>query len=929
MGKKGGFPVFDFLYSIDYGVCHGPVDSFNEVWVKDKRVFCGTVNSRQDVNVNLPDLFGGAQGEGGCVGEIECYVGSDPQTASDELASRMALTPSTAPGYPGIAHLFFRGLDGTGTGFRWTSQNPYLPKPKASVTRLSKTLSDSFKSIFPFKEFDGNGKPVAYANVYNAAPETNLYVPGFDIDGPNVIDLSSYSGVDYSRIDAGLGWVSARLLVEAENSFGEATSMVINVIINQFKDSNGVTLTQDNATYPYSASGTDTALSFEAHAYGPIPPGARSFTLNLEIRPFVPLGTTVTSAILYFDASYYAGEPTPEADLDAHCDVEGAGLARLPNANPAHVIHEIMVNDEWGKGEPVANMDVDSFMAAAETYYTELFGIAFIWVDEDDIDNVIQQVVSHTNSAFFQDPQTGKWKLKPLRDDYDAAAAPLLDPTNCVAKDRKRRAWGEIENQITVEYTDPVTEKVATVTAHNLSSIAIQGGVRAGTREFPMIRDPYLAQVVAEREVRSAGYPLFSCVLETDRSFWTVNPGDVVRFTWPEDGISEMVLRVMQTDRGSRRDGKITLHCVEDVFSHEQTTYALPQKTKWVSDRTLPTPLDAELAMTVPLPVLMRNGIAVDDLDAAYPSVNAMFLGSDASPGVIDIQAHTDVVKPNGSTVTEAVATFPPTRSATTGAILVPEAASTLPKALVASLGIHPTTSQGGEFLLLGDSEGAHEIVMLDSYDGGAEEWTIARGIYDTLPGAWPVGTRVWRFHTSSLRLEAQERAAGENVTYRFLPRTSEGRLPYASAADIAYTATERPHLPFRPADCQLDGAGFGILDYTLTGTPATVTATWANRNRTMEDALALRWDDANATPEAGQTTVLRILDESGTEQNEITGLTGTSHDITSAEFSGVEFGFVEFLSERDGLRSRVGARRAFDFRQGGYGQNYGNYYGP
>lgn len=932
MGKGGKRPVYDFLYSIDYGLCLGPIDSVNEIFVKDKRIFCGSAQGRVDVPVNQPDLFGGANGEGGCVGVVEVYDGDDDQVASTALANRVGRTPATMPGYRGIAHLFFRGQGNT--GFRWTSNNPYLPAAKASVTRLPKTLPGGTRPVWPFAEYDALGNPVSVAAFLFASPDLDVFNTYLAETGLTTIPegvwvtfpVSTYAGFNADSIDAGAGVVTASLAFTATGMDNVSPATVAWDLRIGFFDAGGNQIPVAGLGGAYNVSGSKTDTSFSVTLTRPVPPGTRSIAVLPDIIPFIPIFTKITNAQFTTVLNFNDGNPVEITN--AHCDTSDGGLALLPNANPAHVIHECLVNQEWGKGEDPNNIDTTSFLSAAATYQGELMGISAIWTREEHIDTFIQEVLNHTNSLFFQDPETGKWNLRPIRANYNASLAPLLDPTNCTARDRKRRAWGEIVNEIVVKYTDPRTEKlVAIAPAHNLSSIAIQGGVISDVRDYPMFRDPYIAAVVADREVRASGYPLFSTTLECDRSMWRIKPGDVVRFTWPEDGISQMVLRVMEVDRGNRRDRTIKLHCVEDVFALEQTTYFAPQESEWVNGREQPEPLDAQFAMTTPLPALMRNGASVPEVDDAYPGVGAMMLAWSDTTRVIDQEAHTETVLPNGSTAVASIRTFPPARSVVTTAILSPQAASTLPAALVDALTLNSATV--GDLLLLGQSEGAHEIVMLDSFNSGTGLWTIARGMWDTLPGTWPAGTRLWRFQTASTRFDPVERTASEVVTYRFLPRTSEGRLAYADAADVIYTATERPHLPFRPANCQLDGAGFGLLDYTAAGQPDEVTATWANRNRTIEDSILLRWTDPTATPEPDQTTVLRVLDGAGVVQNEIVDLPGVSYDMTIADFAGVEFGFVEFLAERSGLRSRVGARRAFDFRQGGYGQNYGAYYGP
>lgn len=106
---KSTVQVYDFLMSVDYGLCIGPVDALNQVWIKDKPIFCGGGYGRCDIEIDLPNLFGGDDAEGGVRGILEFYPGTETQTASAQLASRWGLESGSAPGYRGLAHIFLRG----------------------------------------------------------------------------------------------------------------------------------------------------------------------------------------------------------------------------------------------------------------------------------------------------------------------------------------------------------------------------------------------------------------------------------------------------------------------------------------------------------------------------------------------------------------------------------------------------------------------------------------------------------------------------------------------------------------------------------------------------------------------------------------------------------------------------------------------------
>jgi hypothetical protein len=82
-------------------------------------------------------------------------------------------------------------------------------------------------------------------------------------------------------------------------------------------------------------------------------------------------------------------------------------------------------------------------------------------------------------------------------------------------------------------------------------------------------------------------------------------------------------------------------------------------------------------------------------------------------------------------------------------------------------------------------------------------------------------------------------------------------------------------------------------------------------------------------TPEVGQTTTIRVVDAvSGTLEDEITGLTGTSYSLALGSLINYRFYRVEVFAERDGYESVQGAFRNIQVVQLGYGNNYGFDYG-
>jgi len=602
-------------------------------------------------------------------------------------------------------------------------------------------------------------------------------------------------------------------------------------------------------------------------------------------------------------------------------------LGPQPDANPAHIIYELMTDPEWGKGEDPSLIDIPSHTAAAQTLYDEQFGLSFMWSKSGDIEAMIQDVIDHIKAVYYQDPATAKWTLKLLRGDYDPNNLKEINPDNAVIENSLRRGWGELVNEIVVTWTNPETEEEETVTSHNTATYVTEGGYVSEGRNYHAIRTPCLAQRVADRDVVEAGYPLWSGTAHLLRDEWDITPGSVYRLNWPEDDIANMIVRVMNVDYGKPGARTIKASLVEDIFGVVGLDGNVGQTPLWSDPWSAPaSPLTDSLAMTPPLPELLRGGATAEDVDDASPGSPALLLGTHDSTHVFDVSAVREVVQPNGDTLWQEVLAFPPTPSALLEAPLDAEAVSAIDRDLIDRLGQGSVTP--GSRLLITDpgntavTSGAvapdafSEIVFLRSFDLDNQEWTVDRGIYDTVPRDWPVGARVWVLPGSEA-LDPTIHGPTDPPTavpYLLLPRMGQGQLPLGEAPATNFYAIRREDRPFRPADCQIDGNGFADTIYDTAPFPTDVEATWVHRNRWSDDAIVTLWDDPDAVPEAGQTVTIRIVENrTDPPENalaEYTNLTGNSLTIPVVDLGPLQGAWVQFIAVRDGLESLQFAER-------------------
>lgn len=587
------------------------------------------------------------------------------------------------------------------------------------------------------------------------------------------------------------------------------------------------------------------------------------------------------------------------------------------DANGAHIIYECLTNTDWGMGGSPQAINIQSFLDSAQTLFNEGLGMSLLWTQQETIENFITNVINHIEGVLFVNPRDGLITLKLIRADYNEADLFVINPDNAKLSNFARKLWGETTNEIVVSWTNPESEETETVTIQDLGNIAMQGGVVSSPKDYKGIRNADTAMMVAARDLRVASSPLASCEAIVNRDAWETVPGSVVKVTWPEHGMEEVVMRVGNVDYGKTSDSAIRVQLVEDVFSLPQAHYVTPPSSEWIDPSETPAPMVWSLAMTMPY-FWVRN-LADDTTTGSYPQVVSAVLGAQPGSDTKEFLLAYEAANPAGEIEWQAGAQL-----AITSRGYIDNA---LPFASTSTVAINDLT-QGlgvtvGSFGVLGTNDADMELVVVTSMNGNA--LSINRGVLDTTPKEWAAGTPIWFVDSESIIADAEIRVGGQDVEYRLLTITSKGMLPVSDAPTLEATLTERPWLPSRPANVKINGIANGLVDAVEA---AAITVTWSNRNREMEDAVVLRWNEATVNPESGQTTTISVLDVSGNVLTTHDGIAGTSFDLPKASFGGKSVGVVRVTSKREGLESLQGHEIKVQVAEGGYGLAYGMNYG-
>lgn len=558
-----------------------------------------------------------------------------------------------------------------------------------------------------------------------------------------------------------------------------------------------------------------------------------------------------------------------DADLSEYTSagMAAAGLRFIRAMNAAHILVEAATNRGWGRGMDMSELDLDSYTAFADLLYSEGFGLCLRYTRGGSLDDFIQQVLDHVGAAQYVSARTGLLTVKAIRNDYVVADLPAYGyDSGLLAFEDVDSSSDDDTNVVIVNYTDPVLREDRQVRARNAGAVQATGSSIATTRDYPGIPTWQLAQQVAERDLRSLNSGVKPYKVTLDRRGRVLEPASVFVLQAPEDGIDQIVLRVLKIERGNLRDGRIVVTCATDVFGLSAARISMPPGSAYVPPANGAVPATAQAAWELSYRDLAR-ALGVAEL-AALPAT-AGYVGAVGK-------------RPSSQTEDFALAT----RVGSADYAEVAEVECTPYAHLAAAIGLADTAIgllggsdlddlAAGSAMLIGT-----EIVRVDAIDAAAGTATIARGCAHTVPVAHPAATDAWGYD-DTLGVDPAVRVAGTTVNLKLLTRASGAQLDAAQAGAMSVSVAGIAALPYPPGRVRVAGVAEPA---SISGT---IDVTWTHRNAAAQGAALIDHDAASITPAADVRYGLRFLDSTGAVLAEKLDTAGTSASAVLAVAAG------------------------------------------
>ncbi len=522
--------------------------------------------------------------------------------------------------------------------------------------------------------------------------------------------------------------------------------------------------------------------------------------------------------------------------------------------NAMEALYQVLTDSWSGLGVPSSLVDNASLYDAGVILHGEGNGCSVLVTSASDGKAVIKEILRQVDAIMFQDPESGKLKIKLIRQDYDTADLPHFDENDILAvRSFTKTAWEDVIAQVKVSFPQRDKESSAVAISQDMATAAMIGRLKTTTMSFPFCYSPTLAANIASRERAQQSVPLFRMTLELNRNAYTLRPGDVFTMSWPEYGLVNLVMRVQKHDMGELLNNKIVIDAIQDSFAVGTTVFSAPTGSAWVPPvsgpasiflseivdlprfwgRQLDYPVQDGQGSVIPFalrPQVQSTGFSVQmggvsgDLDvfdvqfADYPATGTLLASYPQTAGVATGSDAT------GFTLANVVGTF--------------------------SAGTDSTIKGGLSGLIYVDGEwmgfsGATVNVDLTVTLSG-----VKRGLLGTQVKAHSAGARVWQFDVELLGtgVIGSEVTETGTVYYKLLDVAAGIVKDPGSVAQSSKVMQDVADRPLRPRNIQVDATRTGIV---ISDT-SNHSVTWSASNR--NSAVIPYETDAAEVPDQTET---------------------------------------------------------------------------
>lgn len=491
------------------------------------------------------------------------------------------------------------------------------------------------------------------------------------------------------------------------------------------------------------------------------------------------------------------------------------------DANPAGVALEILTNTEWGLGFSTSDIDTAAFNAAGATLAGEGNGFSLYLDNPMEVGELLRELERQMNAVVYLNRTTGKWTIKLCRKDYNVDTVPQLTASTIIeTKDFARGAWEDTVNEVRIPFVDRSRDYFSTFSmAQDMANMMIQQSVVSTQVTYPGLSDQTLATFLSWRDLRTLSYPLAKVTITADRTFASINPGDVVAWTDTRLGFTKTPMRVSRVDLGELDNGRVVMALVQEVYSNLPPSYGPLPPTGWTSpsDVLVNIPTAQRIIMESPKAFVDRAAEAPGQQPRVWMGIRNQadgavryFIRVGTSDSGIGNQ-FMNAGKLSGSIVRQQTHT-------TLDLIADLDTVSELFTLFRENITATEVGTNLFHLLYIGDTTTGEFIACQSVSIVGGTTLRLAnvwRGLMDTAPKEWAANTRVWVLQ-GAITTSAQ---TGSSVAVKPITESGTALMLDATATSTSVNFSSRYHRPYLPANLLLNGALWPTSTVNLAGT--------------------------------------------------------------------------------------------------------------
>ena len=580
-------------------------------------------------------------------------------------------------------------------------------------------------------------------------------------------------------------------------------------------------------------------------------------------------------------------------------------------ANPAEILFEILMEKIWGLGASILDVDVTTFLDAAQTLHDEEFGLSLVWDGSKTLRAITDDILAHIDGIMFVNVLTGKWELKLNRALSQAQidALPTFDEDNIKELETySRPSLDETTNEVNVIWTENGDTTQWPAKAQDLGLFQVHD------KQFVSVDVTYqgvtsfeLAQRLATRDLAVLSYPLVKVGFKANRSAYGLKPGSRFKLAWSQLGVSNIVCVVIGIDYGTLDDNIISIEAVQDIFSLGDGLYTEGGSSAWVPPSRAPvapsnwrmefTPywlltLDPDIAQPeTAVPMLMveapnESHLSYDTFYSDPSTDDTLAAGYSGQPFTPTARLAHDYLE-TSSTDTTRTLVLTDFRKLDDIATLTAAEVQNLARGLAVI-----------------DSEWLAIAGAVRRDDGAMVCTVVYRGLIDSPPARHLAGSRVWFVGEAVGRTPTQiyPFAAGAyraQIRSRALGGVAAANVsPTATITTNATTVNARPKYPYPVRDLAINGSK---VPAEVTGN---LVVTFKARNRALETKAVFQADTTTYAVEAGVTHQVFLFRSDGVLLASSPATTALTYTFLASSIPGgiPAAGYVQVESARAGV---------------------------